>query len=530
MAEKNSKSSEGVMKAAGILIVMNFLASILGYARQIVISSSFGFGIDSDAYYAAFTIPDLIYNVLVGGGLSSAFIPVFSSYLADNNEDEGFRMASTILNIVALVSGIASLIGLIFAPQLLPFIVNFSKGGQPFFDLTVRLTRIMFFQSFFMCLTGICMGILQSYKDFAPPSIGSVVYNLVIIVVGVVLLKLGMGITGFSIGVVVGAAVHLSIQLIFIKKRKFIYYRIIDLENTGVSKFFHLFWPMLLGISVSQINTVVNKYFGSGQGKSVLSAMQNAISIQQLPINMFGFSIALSVFPTMVEHFSQGEIGLYKKDFSMAVRNMVFITLPATFGLIAVRVPLVRALYLQGNFTNADVKILSTLLIFYCAGITAYCVRQVLLQGFYSIQITSIPVAINIIVLLLNIVFSFIFVNIMGANGLGLAYSLAGVSSMCMLAFMLRTKVGRLRGREILVSVSKIFIACVIMYVAIFLTRVLLEGALSFPIDKKIGQLTELVILIVAGIIVYLIAAVLLKMRELKTALALILKKLGRRK
>jgi Uncharacterized membrane protein, putative virulence factor len=229
---------------------------------------------------------------------------------------------------------------------------------------------------------------------------------------------------------------------------------------------------------------------------------------------MFGFSIAMSVFPTMVEHYTQGKIGLYKKDLSMAIRNIVFITLPSTFGMIAVREPLVRALYLQGEFTDKDVDTLSTLLIFYCLGITAYCVRQALLQGFYSIQVTSIPVAINIIVLLLNIVFSFILVKIMGANGLGLAYSLAGVASMCMLTFMLRTKVGRLRGKEILASVLKCTIACIIMYLVIVLVRALLEGALHFPVERKIAQLTELVILVVMGMLAFIIAAFALKIER----------------
>ena len=154
--------------------------------------------------------------------------------------------------------------------------------------------------------------------------------------------------------------------------------------------------------------------------------------------------------------------------------------------------------------------------------------RQALLQGFYSIQVTSIPVAINIIVLLLNIVFSFILVKIMGANGLGLAYSLAGVASMCMLTFMLRTKVGRLRGKEILASVLKCTIACIIMYLVIVLVRALLEGALHFPVERKIAQLTELVILVVMGMLAFIIAAFALKMRELKTVLEVIMRKLGK--
>ena len=168
------------------------------------------------------------------------------------------------------------------------------------------------------------------------------------------------------------------------------------------------------------------------------------------------------------------------------------------------------------------------LLIFYCLGITAYCVRQALLQGFYSIQVTSIPVAINITVMILNIVLSYLLVKLMGANGLGLAYSLAGFASITMLTFMLRTKVGSLRGKEIATSVVKCLIACVIMYIVIYLIRALLEGALNFPIDRKIGMVTELMILVIIGMLTYVIAAFALKMRELKSVLAVVMRKLGK--
>ena len=206
---------------------------------------------------------------------------------------------------------------------------------------------------------------------------------------------------------------------------------------------------------------------------------------------------------------------------------MVFITLPATFGLIAVREPLVRTMFLHGEFNNDNVRTLSMLIIFYCAGISAYCVRQVLLQAFYSIQITSIPVAINITVLLLNILFSFIFVNVLGANGLGLAYSLAGFTSVTLLVIMLRTKVGNIRGREILNSIVRIAAACVIMYIVIFIGKKVLEGML--PMERKLAQLVELVLLIGIGGLAYLIAAYILRIRELKSAMSLVLRKFSKR-
>jgi len=526
--DKSKKAASGVIKAATIMVVANAVSSILGYVRNILISSKFGMSFESDAYYAAFTIPDLIYSILVGGGLSSAFIPVFSGYINDKREKEGYRMASIIFNIVAVTVSVVCVIGMIFAPRILPLIVQFDQGGPEFFHLTVRLTRIMFFQCFFMCLTGICMGILQAYKDFAPPSLGAVFYNVAIIVVGLILMQFGMGITGFSIGVVVGAAVNFAVQISPIRRKGFKYSPGIDLSHEGVKKFLHLFWPMLLGVSVSQLNLIVNKYFGSGEGESVLSSMQNAQSIMQLPINIFGWSVALSVFPTMVEHYGTGDTDSYKADISMGVRNVVFLTLPASVGLIAMREPLIRAMYAQGEFDPKHIPLLASLLMFYCIGIVGYSVRGVLLQGFYAVQETVTPVKINIFILLLNTVLCYIMVYFAGANGLGMAYSTAGIVSMCLLAFFLRRRVGPIRGKEILLSVGKMLIAVAAMAAAMIFITPALEKFL--PVERKIGQLTEIMILLGIGIITYLIMAVVLRMKELSAVLDTFSRKLGRKK
>lgn len=510
---KKKRMQQGAMRAAGILVVANFLSSMLGYVRNIIITSTFGMGMYSDAYYAAFTIPDTIYTVLVGGGLTSAFIPVFSGYIARGEDEDGYKMASTILKLVAIVVMSFCVVGEIFTPQLLPLIVDFSQGGEPFLNLTVKLTRIMFFQCFFMCLIGISMGILQSYKNFIPSSLGSIAYNFVMIIVGIMLYKAGLGIAGFSLGVVTGALVDFLIQAIPIAKSEFKYQKGLDLHHPGVRKFFRLFGPMLLGVSVSQLNLIVNKYFGTTVGESVLSQMQNAQSIMQLPINILGYSIAVSIFPTMVEHYSKGMVQNYKQDISNGIRSVMFLTLPASFGIIAVAKELIRALYLQGKFTTENMLSLSDILIFYAIGIVGYSIRQVLLQGFYAVSETKTPVKINIFILCLNMILSFIFVRVAGALGLGFAYSLAGLTSMALLMFFLKRKVEDYHGDEIRDAFIKIAASTVVMFVVIKGLSFLLEHVL--PMERKIYQFLDLIILIGVGVLVYILMAFILKMKEL---------------
>ena len=527
MSDKVKNAQSGVMKAAGILVIANFLSSILGYVRDIIMSSVFDMSSKTDAYNAAFTIPDLIYTVLVGGGISAAFIPVFSGYLARKKYADGYRMASTILNIVAIVAAIFCVFGEIFTPQLLPLVVNFSNWSPEAVALTIKLTRIMFFQCFFMCLTGICMGILQSYKDFAPPSIGSVLYNITIIGVGVLLLTLGTGIAGFSIGVVVGSIVNLLVQIFPIQRHRFKYKRMIDLDHEGVKQFFRLLGPVLIGIAVTQINLVVNRRFASSQGEGILSNIIQAQRIMQLPINIFAYAIAMSIFPTMVEHFANNDIDNYKRDLSVGIRNVTFVILPCAVGLIAMRVPLIRAIYLQGNFSKKNVSVLATLLALYCIGMVGYAVRQVILQGFYAVKETKTPVSINIFILCLNMVLTAVFVKLWGENGIAIAYSVAGLSSAFLQTFFLKKRVGSIRKEEIRESVSKCAICCGVMFVVITAGIIIFEKYVS--VDSKMAQLTEVGVLLGVGVFTYVIMAFALKMQELRSIIDVFKRRFSRR-
>ncbi|MBP3233248.1 MAG: murein biosynthesis integral membrane protein MurJ [Eubacterium sp.] len=517
MSETRSKTESGVLKATGILVITNMLSSLLGYVREVVMTTVFDLGDQMDAYLAAFTIPDLIYTILVGGGLSAAFIPVFGGYLAKHQEEDGYKMASTVFNLVAIVAAFLCILGEIFTPQLMNIVVESSKWSPETLQLTYTLTRIMFFQGFFMCIAGICMGILQSYKDFAPPSIGAVLYNIAIIGVGVLLLSFGTGIAGFSIGVVVGAIIEVMVMLFPIYKHGFKYKKIIDFDHEGVRQFFKLFGPVLIGIAVTQINLVVNSRFASGAAQGMLSTVKLAQRIMQLPINIFALSIALSIFPTMVEHVGKKDMESYKSDISMATRTVTFIILPCAVGLIAVRIPFVRAVYFQGSFSAENVPILANVLGFYCIGMIGYSVRQIMLQGFYAIEETRTPVRINIFILCLNMVLTVIFSKLWGGNGIAIAYSVAGLCSVAVQTFFLKRKVGHINGREIKDSVVKCAISCAVMFVVTTAAMIIFEH--HIPIDTKKFQILELFVLVALGGATYFVMALLLKMSELTSVI-----------
>jgi putative peptidoglycan lipid II flippase len=514
-----------VAKAAGIIMVAMVLSRIIGYVRDMVILARFGQNKFTDAYNAAFSIPDFLYYLLVGGALSSAFIPVFSSYIATQKEEDGWRVASTIFNIVIILMLVGITIGFIFAPALIYILVpGFSSDNL---DLTVKMTRIMFLQTFFMALNGISMGILNSYQHFLAPAVGSVMYNLGIIVIGL-LLAPSFGIVGFAIGVVVGAALNFAVQLPALLKLGLRYRPIMDLSHPGVKKIGTLILPVLIGLSVTHFNLFVNQNLGSSLPEGMITALRNAQRIMQLPIGVFAIAIAVAVFPTLTGHAARGEKEEFKKTMSLGVRTIIFVTLPAAVGLIALKTPVVRLLFQQGKFTVEDTRATAYALLFYSIGLFAYSAIQLLNRVFYSLQDTRTPVTVGIGTILVNIALNFLLIKPLGHGGLALAYSIAGIVNLLGLLIILRQKIGGIDGKRILASFSKTLLVSLVMGVLAYLGAWFTE--ILVGTTTKFGQLLQVGVGVSIGVLVFTALVLLLKMEEGELAKSLFLRRFQKRR
>lgn len=515
----------GVARAAGLIMVSMMLSRILGYVRDVVIYSKFGQVYLTDAYNAAFSIPDFLYYLLVGGALSSAFIPVFSGYIATNKEEDGWDVASTIFNLVMILMLVGIAVGFIFTPQLINILVpGFNKEG---FELTVLLTRIMFVQSFFMGLSGISQGILHSYKHFLAPALGSVLYNLGIIVFGLLFVET-MGIMGFTIGVVLGSIVNFLVQVPALLKIGLKYKPTINLKHPGVKKIGLLIMPVLIGLSVNHLNLFVNQNLASSLPEGMLSALRAAQRIMQLPIGVFAIAVALAVFPTLTGQAARKETEAFKQTMSMGVRTVIFITLPAAIGLIVLRVPVVRALFQQGEFTVGNTEATAYALLFYSIGLIGYSAQQVLNRAFYALQNTKIPVFVGIVTVLINLVLNFLLIKPLAQGGLALAYSIAGLANMVMLLIFLRIKIGNIDGRKMLASFSKTLFASLVMAVVVYFLSYLIE--VNFDIQSKTIQIIQVIIPVLIGAVIYGATAWMMKMEEAQMAMGILMRKIRRKR
>lgn len=485
------------------------VSRILGYVRDIIIYARYNQSSVTDAYNAAFSIPDFLYMLLVGGALSSAFIPVFSSYIATEQEENAWKVASVVLNMVMLLLAVGIFLGMIFTPLLIRWLV-------PGFDaettqLTIFLTRIMFIQVVFMALSGISQGILHSYKHFVAPAVGSVLYNLGTIVVGS-LFSPHIGIAAFSIGVVVGAFLNFAAQLPMLLKIKLRYQWTWDLRHPGVRQLMGLMVPVLIGLSFSEINLFVSQNLASQLPEGMISALRAGQRLMQLPVGVFAIAIAVAIFPLLTEQAAKKEMDSFKRSMSLGVRSVVFITLPCSAGLIALAAPLIRMIFEHGNFTPDSTYATAVALFYYSIGIFAYSAIHVLSRTFYALKDTTTPVFLGSLSMVLNIILNFLLIKPMGHGGLALAYSLTGIFNMFLLLWVLRKKIGSIDGKNMLRSFCNSLLASIIMGVAVFLVNCWLESILD--VTNKMGQSLVVMVCIALGVVLYLVIALAFKMEE----------------
>ncbi len=533
--ENQQGSRNRVYQAAGFIMFTTVISKVLGYLRDVFIYNQFGQNRITDVYNAAFTIPDLLYTILVGGALCSAFVPIFTSYIATNKKEEGWQVASIVFNwvMVLLVVGIG--LGCIFTPQLVRLIVpGFEADAM---DMVVNLTRLMFLQALFMSLSGISMGILNSFKQFTLPALGGVIYNLGIILGGLFLagpiekIWPGYGIAGYSVGVVLGAALNFAIQVPGLRKLGMKYTRSFNLKNPGVQRLLLLMVPVLIGLSVSQINLLVNQSLASHLTDGAVAALRTAQRIMYIPIGVFAISIAMAFYPTLTTYAANGHIEDYKQSMAFGIRSVIYICMPAAVGLAVLREPIIRFMFefQGGKFTPESTSATAYALLFYSIGIFAYGAIHVITRAFYSLQDTVTPVLAGVATILVNVILSFYLVDKMAQGGLALAYSLAGIYNLFILMALMRQKVGPYGGRQMLFSFLQTCFASVVMGCVAYMMACI--SAQIFGDASKFSQLLQLALSIVSAVVVYLmVTEKMLFMPEAKQVTGVIMRRFQKKK
>ncbi|HWQ43166.1 MAG TPA: murein biosynthesis integral membrane protein MurJ [Desulfosporosinus sp.] len=522
-----SSTNRTLMKAAGFLMVAQLASRVLGFLRESLMAGFFGQGATTDAYNTAFVLPDLLYWLLVGGVLSAAFIPVLSSYIAKGNEEEGWRVVSSVANLIFLTLGLLILMGLFFTPQFLRIMVpGFVGTGN--MGLATNLTRILLIQPLFMALSGLTMGVLNSYKIFWPSALGTVLYNACIIFFGTVLADPANpnSIAGFAVGVVVGAFVSFAVQIPALRKVGVRYYPVIDWHDPGVRRIAALAVPIIISYSLNQIQVMVNNNFGSSLSPGSITAVWYSYRLFQLPVGIFALAIAVATFPTMTEQAALKQWDKLRQTISQAVRMVIFITVPISSGMIVLRYPLIRVLFQHGHFTAQDTLTTAIPLFYFAIGISSQSVIQILPRAFYALQDTWTPVILGIIAMAVNIMAMVLLIGPLAHGGLAFATTIAAFVNMILLFCVLRRRLGQMDGWAMFWTSVKSLVASLFMAVVIWVWSEFLTPLIGI---RTIASLIVLLTGTVIGALVFAGMAKILRMEEFRQTMGLLHRKIGKR-
>src|ERR671937_636453 len=455
-----------VARASIVMIAALVASRVLGWLRLSVIGATFGASPQLDAFWAAFRIPDALFNLLVAGALSSAFIPVFAGYLAKEREKEAWHVASSVVNLLILSLLGLSVVMFLAAPLLVPVFVAGFKDDPAQLAECIRLTRIMLISPIFMGLSALVTDMRQSYRQFLAGAVAPLVYNGVQILFAIFLAPF-LGIDALAFGVVAGAAMMFLVQIPELTFRRTRYSVSFDLSHPGVRQILALAGPRTLSLGAVQIVFFVDTFLASSMPEGSLTALNYAFQLMLLPLGVFSIAISAAVFPTLSHYASIGDVNRMRQAVQQAIRWILFLTLPTAIVMIVLRRPIVNLLLQYESFGPEQREATQATFLFYSLGLAGHALVQILARAYYAARDTTTPLALTLISIGANIVLSVTLAPFLFINGLALANSIATLIEAALLLTLLASR-ARLRLVGLGVSTLKQVRASLLMGVAMF--------------------------------------------------------------
>jgi len=519
MSEKKN-----IVRAAGVIGLATVLSRIMGMVRDMVVSRLFGAGFATDAFFAAFLIPNILRRFFAEGALTAAFVPTFAEWHTLRGEQEARDLANICFTLLTIVMALITLIGIVFSPLIIHLICPGYAHEAPLIlpggvivtkpDLTIFLNRLMFPYIFFISLVALCMGILNTMRHFFTPAISTVFLNIAMIVCAVSLRnRFSVPITALAIGVLVGGTLQLLLQLPVLYRFGYHIRPRFYFSHPAVRKIAILMGPAVFGIGVYYLNIAVGLLLASLLSQGSVSYLYYAQRLFEFPQGIFTVSVAQAVLPSMSRQVSLGEMVGMKESLTFSLRWTLFITIPAMVGLLVCSVPIFSLLLMGGEFGYVKAVNCAKALFCYSLGLSMVALVRILVPAFYSLNDTKTPVKIAFAAFIFNFLFSVALMGPLSHGGLALASTLSAFCQMSMLLYFLRQKIGSLGGRKIMETAAKTFAASLPMAIAVYLFIQYADWSATGQKVIKGGVLGGAV---VCGVLLFLFFAYLLRMDEIR--------------
>lgn len=514
-----NKQINSITIAAVLVASSSFVSKLLGVFRDRILADRFGAGSTLDAYYAAFRIPDLMFNLLVLGALSAGFIPVFTGLIKKMKCDdkvcspvsenkEAWDLVSNILNMIVIVMGLLSVLGIIFALPLMDLVApGFSPEMK---QLTAGFTRIMFLSPIFLGVSSILSGVLQSFKRFFVYSLAPVFYNVGIIA-GAIFLVPFLGPVGLAWGVAAGAAMHMLIQLPAALRLGFRYKPILNIGDKNLRKLIRMMAPRTMSLAVVQTNLLVITVIASSLASGSLAVFNLANNLQSFPISIFGVSFAIAAFPTLSR--LAGDKKNMISNFSNTFRQILFFIVPSTVMLITLRAQIIRVILGTGKFDWTDTVLTMEAMGAFALSLFAQATIPLLIRVFYAEKDSKTPFFIGAFAVGINIVLSLVLAPRMGVVGLALAFSISNIINFVILWLKLHLVFGTMDEERILISTAKFSMAAIAAGFTIQIMKLAIWPFIDM--SRFLGVLTQGAVAGSLGLTAYFFVCFLLRSEEM---------------
>ena len=524
-------SHKTVAKAAGLMMVAILASRLLGLVREMLIARQFGLTGLVSAYTVSFNLPDLLYFFLSSGALSGAFIPVFTERLQTGRKKEAWE----IFSIIACFMGVVLMSAIVLSEAFtVPLVRSLAAPGyadqkhQELFRLIVHLTRIILPCQLFFFLGGLMMGTLESRQDFRARAAGPVIYNLGIIF-GVVVLTRWFSIAGLAWGAMIGAfAGNIGYTFYCLKRAGFEFHPSLHLRHPGVKRVGALALPVILGLSLPQIDVIINRWFATFISDIAPGALNYANRLMQVPLGVFAQAAGTAILPTLSAYAARNAIDDLRAGVSFGLRAIFAINIPASLFMVVMADPIVRTVYMSGEFTAANVGATSIALVCYSMGIFAWAGQAIVARGFFAMQDTLTPILLGSAATAIFLPLNYVLMHAMGHGGLALATSIAAAIHLVALTVFLRRRLHGLEGAKIVSSLAKVGVASLVMTATLYAIR---HGAAQVVnVESRRGAAIEVLAAMVAASIVYLALLRLFRAEEIDFVWQMIKRRFGKGK
>lgn len=449
-----------------------FLSRVLGIGREMIIAAKFGMTVQTDAYILAFLIPDLLFFLIAGGALSSAFIPVFSEYLHTDRKDEAWKVFSVVVTFMSIVVGALILLAWIFA---LPLAHLVAPGKLHSVDphevdavmaLIAHMSRIVLPAQYAFFIGGVLFGTLYAHQKFAAPGLGPNIYNLGIIFGALALAPFFLpGQIGMSWGALTGAAIgNLLVPLYAMRSIGAKFTPSLEISHPGVKKVFRLMLPVVLGLSLPGVYALIMQAFGSYFQAGANGWLNTSNRLMQAPLGIFGQSLAIAVFPALTQFFAQNRMDLFRSQLGSTMRTVLYLTIPITTFLFVLAPEIVSLFFEHGRFTAIDTEATAALLRMFSIGVAAWCLHPVLMRGFFAVQSPTAPIVLGTVATGVFVGLTFLLMRTpLGIRGLPLASSISAILLVAMLLVAVSKRVGAIDFPALGATLAKSTAASVVM-------------------------------------------------------------------